>query len=88
MNNTEYLFNHNYKLFTCRKPKNTFKMDYFFMVGDNRDNSLDSRFWGFVPEDHVVGTPMIVLISFDKDKGLFNGGIRWNRILKCANPDK
>ena len=68
--------------------KYTFKMDYFFMVGDNRDNSLDSRFWGFVPEDHVVGTPMIVLISFDKDKGLFNGGIRWNRILKCANPDK
>ncbi|MBE6317702.1 MAG: signal peptidase I [Bacteroidales bacterium] len=68
--------------------KYTFKMDYYFMVGDNRDNSLDSRFWGFVPEDHIVGTPMFVLISFDKDKSLFNGGIRWNRIFKDANPDK
>ena len=68
--------------------KYTFKMDYYFMMGDNRDNSLDSRFWGFVPEDHIVGTPMFVLISFDKDKSIFNGGIRWNRIFKDANPDK
>ncbi|MBQ9077212.1 MAG: signal peptidase I [Muribaculaceae bacterium] len=66
----------------------TFKMDYYFMMGDNRHNSLDSRFWGFVPEDHVVGKPMFVLISFDKDKSLFNGGVRWNRIFKDANPDK
>lgn len=66
----------------------TFKQDYYFMVGDNRDNSLDSRFWGFVPEDHIVGTPMIILISFDKDKSIFDGGIRWDRILKSANPDK
>ncbi len=64
----------------------TFKMDYYWMMGDNRDNSLDSRYWGFVPEDHIVGTPMIILISFDKDKsGL---GIRWNRILRTPNPDK
>lgn len=68
--------------------KYTFKLDYYFMMGDNRDNSLDSRFWGFVPEDHIVGTPMIILISFDKDKNMFNGGIRWNRIFKSANPDK
>ncbi len=68
--------------------KYTFKMDYYFMMGDNRDNSLDSRFWGFVPEDHIIGTPMLILISFDKDKNLFNGGIRWNRIFKDANPDK
>ena len=66
----------------------TFKMDYYWMQGDNRDNSLDSRYWGFVPEDHIVGTPSIILISFDKDHRLFNGGIRWNRIFKMPNPDK
>jgi signal peptidase I len=66
----------------------TFAMDYYFMMGDNRDNSQDSRFWGFVPEDHIVGTPMFVLISFDKDRSMLNGGIRWNRIFRTANPDK
>lgn len=66
----------------------TFAMDYYFMMGDNRDNSQDSRFWGFVPEDHIVGTPAMVLISFDKDRSILNGGIRWNRILRDANPDK
>jgi signal peptidase I len=62
----------------------TFKMDYYFMMGDNRHSSLDSRFWGFVPEDHIVGRPVRVLLSIDPD----GTGIRWNRILRKANPDK
>lgn len=66
----------------------TFDMDYYFMMGDNRDNSLDSRYWGFVPEDHVVGTPVAVLASFDRDKSLFSGKIRFNRIFRNPNPDK
>lgn len=66
----------------------TFKMDYYWMMGDNRDRSLDSRYWGFVPEDHVVGSPMVVLVSLDDEKGLLDGKIRWNRILRSANPDK
>ncbi len=65
-------------------PTYTFAMDYYFMMGDNRDLSLDSRFWGFVPEDHIVGRPLLVLTSFDKE----NGGIRWNRIFRTPNPDK
>lgn len=60
----------------------TFKMDYYWMMGDNRDNSADSRFWGFVPEDHIVGKPLMIWISLDKDYGLFDGKIRWNRFFK------
>lgn len=65
----------------------TFKMDYYWMMGDNRDNSADSRFWGFVPEDHIVGTPAVVLISFDKDAS-WGGKVRWNRVFSTPNPDK
>jgi signal peptidase I len=60
----------------------TFKYDYYWMMGDNRHCSADSRSWGFVPEDHIVGKPIWVWLSIDKDRGLFDGGIRWNRMFR------
>ena len=60
----------------------TFKMDYYWMQGDNRHNSADSRFWGFVPEDHIVGKPIMIWMSRNKDYSLFDGGIRWNRLFR------
>lgn len=62
----------------------TFKMDYYWMMGDNRHNSADSRLWGFVPEDHVVGRPVVVWLSLDKDRDWFSGKIRFNRFFKNA----
>ena len=62
----------------------TFKMDYFWMMGDNRHNSADSRYWGFVPEDHVVGEAVFVWLSLDKNKSLFDGKIRWNKLLRIV----
>jgi signal peptidase I len=58
----------------------TFKMDYFWMMGDNRYNSADSRYWGFVPEDHIVGKASFVWLSLDKNKS-FLAKIRWNRFF-------
>ncbi|MBQ7421394.1 MAG: S26 family signal peptidase [Prevotella sp.] len=62
----------------------TFKLDYYWMQGDNRHNSEDSRYWGFVPEDHVVGKPLFIWWSSDPDRrGL--GGIRWNRLFRWVD---
>ena len=66
----------------------TFKMDYYRMMGDNRHNSADSRFWGFVPEDHVVGKPIFIWLSLDQDRGWFDGKIRWSRLFKFVDSIK
>ncbi|MBP5365434.1 MAG: S26 family signal peptidase [Bacteroidales bacterium] len=58
----------------------TFAMDYYWMMGDNRHKSADSRYWGFVPEDHIVGKPLFVWLSLDADKSGFSS-IRWNRFF-------
>jgi signal peptidase I len=61
----------------------TFKMDYYWMMGDNRSNSADSRYWGFVPADHIVGKPKFIWLSIDKEaKGI--NKIRWNRMFMKA----
>ena len=57
-----------------------FEMDYYWMMGDNRHNSADSRYWGFVPEDHVVGRPVFIWLSVDKD----THSIRWKRLFNGA----
>ncbi len=62
----------------------TFKMDYYWMMGDNRHNSADSRYWGFVPEDHVVGKPIFIWWSSDPDRSGF-GGIRWQRLFRFVD---
>ena len=59
----------------------TVKMDYYWMMGDNRHNSVDSRFWGFVPEDHIVGKAKSIYFSRDKD----HKRIRWERFFRDAN---
>jgi len=59
----------------------TFAQDYYFMMGDNRHNSLDSRYWGFVPEDHIVGRPAVIWLSTNRD-AKFPKNIRWRRFLK------
>ena len=59
----------------------TFKMDYYWMMGDNRHNSQDSRYWGFVPEDHIVGKAVFVWMSWDAQQG----GIRWDRLFTLVH---
>jgi signal peptidase I len=62
----------------------TFKMDYYWMMGDNRHNSADSRYWGFVPEDHVVGKAKFIWLSMDKDKS-FPAKIRVKRMFRSIH---
>jgi signal peptidase I len=62
----------------------TFKMNYYWMMGDNRHNSIDSRYWGFLPEDHIVGKALFIWMSWDKDASFFQK-IRWGRLLKGIN---
>jgi len=59
-----------------------FQQNYYWMMGDNRHNSADSRYWGFVPEDHIVGKAVFVWLSLDKDKSLADGKIRWNKLFR------
>ena len=78
------------RIFINGKESNsyTFKMDYYWMMGDNRHNSADSRCWGFVPEDHIVGKPLFIWLSLDKDRGLFDGKIRWKRLFRSVESFK
>ena len=70
-----------------RSNSYTFKMDYYWMMGDNRHNSADSRYWGFVPEDHIVGKPIFIWWSHDPDrKGM--DGIRWSRLFRMVDKIK
>lgn len=64
--------------------KYTFRLNYYWMMGDNRDNSADSRFWGFVPEDHIVGKPIFIWYSSDPDRKGF-GKIRWKRLFRMVD---
>ncbi|MFN8255773.1 MAG: signal peptidase I [Bacteroidales bacterium] len=64
----------------------TFKQNYYWMMGDNRHNSADSRSWGFVPEDHVVGKPVLIFYSLDEEKS-FPSNIRWSRLFKLVRKE-
>lgn len=63
----------------------TFKLDYYWMMGDNRHNSADSRYWGFVPNDHIVGKAVFVWLSLDNNKSLFDGKIRFNKLMRTIH---
>jgi len=64
----------------------TFKQNYYWMMGDNRHSSADSRSWGFVPEDHIVGKPILVFYSLNEEKS-FPSNIRWDRLFKLVRKE-
>ena len=76
----------NGRIFINGKPAKsyTFKLDYYWMMGDNRHNSADSRYWGFVPEDHIVGKPIFIWYSSDPDRKGF-GAVRWRRLFRFVD---
>ncbi len=84
-NSVEVTFDGKIKINGEETDEYTFQMDYYWMMGDNRHNSADSRYWGFVPEDHIVGKPIMIWLSTDKDRGLFSGKIRWNRLFRWVD---
>jgi signal peptidase I len=68
----------------------TFKQDYFYLIGDNRHNSLDARYWGYVPFDHVLGKPVMIWFSWDANAASFGAklkSIRWNRLFTTVHGD-
>ncbi len=68
----------------------TFKQDYFYLIGDNRHNSLDARYWGYVPFDHVLGKPVMIWFSWDANAASFGAklkSIRWNRLFTRVHGD-
>lgn len=66
----------------------TFDQNYYWMMGDNRHRSEDSRFWGYVPEDHIVGTPIFIWMSIDGiNDGMSNWKVRWDRVFTTVNGD-
>lgn len=62
----------------------TFKLDYYWLMGDNRHNSADSRYWGFVPEDHIVGKAVFVWLSLDQNKSWLDGKVRWKKLFRIV----
>ena len=80
MNNLELFKNIKKEIAEKGSINYTFKMNYYWLMGDNRQNSADSRFWGFVPENHIVGKALFIWMSYDK----YGKGIRWNRLFNSV----
>ena len=75
------------QIYINEKPATTytFKQNYYWMMGDNRHNSLDSRYWGYVPEDHIVGRPVLIWMSWNTYTDNFLKKIRWDRLITTVH---